>query len=124
MIIITCISPLWVVNFLKDNFYLQALNSPENLECDSEVCKIHTEFHYIKSLMYHSLQRVQLIIVLDGVKCEEIPVEFHGRFYCNFPKRFNKEDDSCCQLIGLLLDEEPLVIEVNELSSFNPTKKI
>lgn len=64
--------------------------------------------------MYQSLQRVQLVLILDGVKSEEIPDEFRGRFYLKFPKNFTKEDDSCCRLMGLLLDEEPLIIDVKD----------
>ena len=65
--------------------------------------------------MYQSLQRIQLIIILDGVKSDEIPDEFRGRFYCKFLKKFSIKDNLCSQLMGLVLDEKPLVIDVKAL---------
>ena len=110
------------MNIIYFNFFIivflisiiQALNSSVDDSCDFEVCKVHAEFHHMKSIMYHSLHRVQIIVLLDGVQREEMPLEFKDLFCFKFPKKLSIKDDICFRLVSLLLDEEPFVIDVSK----------
>ena len=104
------------------------MNSIENgLELvPDKVCKVHTEFNLIRTIMYNSCQRTpQLVIVLDGVKKEDIPDVFRGRHHCLYPKKFESNDESCRNLMGLILDEEPLqIVHTNNSKQSNEKEKL
>ena len=80
------------------------------------MCKVHTEFNYIKTIMYQSCHRTpRLVIVLDDVKKEEIPNEFRGRYHCIYPKKLNENEETCQYLIGILLDTEPIQLSSSKI---------
>uniref|UniRef100_A0A7M5V8A7 TIR domain-containing protein n=2 Tax=Clytia hemisphaerica TaxID=252671 RepID=A0A7M5V8A7_9CNID len=91
--------------------YLKALNTsktPSNVS-DSDVCKVNTEFHFVQSLFYEERQQTpHVVIVLDGVKEDEVPDIFRNRVFCKFPKSFRQDEDDAVKLMGLILGEEPL----------------
>ena len=61
-------------------------------DISDNVCKIHTEFNYIKTMMYRTLQKIpQLVILLDGVKKEEVPDILKNRMLCQFPTSFHND---------------------------------
>ena len=90
-------------------------NSPQeedDVDDSNQVCKIHTEYAYIKTLIHRTtnLKESPLVLILDkGVNNEDLPVEFQGLPFCYFPKRLKSTaDDNCRRLISLLTDVEPL----------------
>ena len=74
-----------------------------------EICKVMSEYHFIKSILYHSFQNTNnVVILLDGVKEEEVPEIFRDRVLCKFPKDLREGDELSDKMIGLLLGEEPV----------------
>ncbi|XP_066914792.1 uncharacterized protein [Clytia hemisphaerica] len=100
--------------------YLQALNLQGVDENDAQVCKIHAEFGYIKSILYHSCTKASPRLVLlfgRGVNFQDLPNELQGLPYCYYPKRFKiPEDENCRKLLGMLKDAEPLKLSTDFIS--------
>ena len=98
---------------LKDHGGKGSLQQDDGDEVDNNlVCKIHTEYAYIKTLIHHTtnLKESPIVLILDkGVNLEDLPVEFQGLPFCYFPKRLKTSvDNNCRRLISLLTDVEPL----------------
>ena len=102
-----------MTHFLSFQGLKGSLQQDDEDEVDNNlVCKIHTEYAYIKTLIHHTtnLKESPLVLILDkGVNFEDLPVEFQGLPFCYFPKRLRTSvDNNCRRLISLLTDVEPL----------------
>lgn len=108
-------SDVLLVFLTKD--YLRGFYASQDNECDidnidDELCQMQSELRHANYKLYKSLQRRPLIIlILNGVKPQEIPIDFCGRPYVNYPEKFDESDDDFLKLFGILTNTEPIQLE-------------
>ncbi|XP_057290495.1 uncharacterized protein LOC130613185 isoform X2 [Hydractinia symbiolongicarpus] len=93
--------------------YIQAVTSHDLVQeaHPENVCRVRSEFNYIKTFLYHACQTVpDVVILLDNVNKNDVPTVCKGRGCCSFPSSINENDSDCKRLIGLLLEIEPIQI--------------
>jgi len=83
-----------------------------------EVCKIHTEFKLINTMLYHNCQKTTKIALVleDGIRKDDIPPVFRAMHHCAYPKKFNDKSDAFTALLGILLDTEPIQMESAQIT--------
>jgi len=90
----------------------------EEKEIPNEVCKIHTEFKLINTMLYHNCQKTTKIALVleDGIRKDDIPPVFRSMHHFAYPSRFNDKSDAFTALLGILLDTKPIQAESAQIT--------
>ena len=100
--------------FIAQGFYASQSDATCDEDTDDDnLCQMQSELRHANYKLYKSMQRKpQIILVLCGVKSQEVPVEFCGRPYFKYPEKFDDKDNDFQRLLGILTNTEPIQLDI------------